>query len=74
MSKNPVALVAALERLADDPRVVAGMSPETAALWIEVPEAVARPVRERRGRRDAPAFSLRERIAAVRTLASLPPA
>jgi heat shock protein HtpX len=74
MSKNPAALVAALERLADDPRVVAWMHPETAALWIEVPEAVARPSGSTQADPTLSAFSLRERIAAVRTLASLPPA
>jgi heat shock protein HtpX len=74
VARNPVALVAALERLADDPRVVAGMSPETAALWIEVPETVARPSGRAEADATLSAFSLRERIAAVRTLASLPPA
>jgi len=73
MSKNPAALVAALEALAGDPRVVRWMTPETAALWIEVPDAIAGP----RGRTDRDAtlssFSLRERIGAVRRLASLPP-
>jgi heat shock protein HtpX len=74
VSKNPAALVAALERLADDPRVVAWMAPETAALWIEVPESVARPAGSTTADATLQAFTLHERIAAVRTLASLPPA
>jgi heat shock protein HtpX len=72
MSKNPAALVAALERLAEDPRVVAGMRPETAALWIEVPESIARAAPGGDDRDLAPLL-LRERIGALRTLASLPP-
>jgi Zn-dependent protease with chaperone function len=71
MSKNPAALVAALERLADDPSIVASMTPDTAALWIEVPESIADPSHD-----DADptlrSYLLRERIGALRTLASLP--
>jgi hypothetical protein len=71
MSKNPAALVAALERLAADPTVVASMTSDTAALWIEVPESVADP-----GRDDADdvleSYLLRTRIAALRRLASMP--
>jgi heat shock protein HtpX len=74
MAKNPVALVAALEVLADDPRVVAWMTPETAALWIEVPDAVAHPSRGTAGDGTLSSFSLRERIGALRQLAALPPA
>jgi heat shock protein HtpX len=74
MAKNPVALVTALEVLADDPRVVAWMTPETAALWIEVPDAVAQPSRGTAGAETLSSFSLRERIGALRRLAALPPA
>lgn len=64
LSKNPVALVAALEKLAADPRTAAPITPQNAPLWIEVPESVV-------GSGDLRQFLLSERIGELRALAHL---
>lgn len=66
LSRNPAALVAALEKLAADPRTVAIVTPATAPLWIEVPESVA-------SVGDLRQFLLSERIGDLRALAHLGP-
>lgn len=66
LSKNPAALVGALERLAADARTVAIITPATAPLWIEVPDSVT-------GTSELRQFLLSERIGELRALAHLGP-
>ena len=72
MSKNPHALIAALEVLAADPRPVATISNVTAPLWIEVPNALVGGLSPEAAGTLRPLL-LSERIAHLRELAHLAP-
>lgn len=74
-TRNPLALVRALEKLHEDPTVVARVSRATAPLWVEFPTSLAEGVSSSKsGRRLAGEFLLDQRIEALRTLANMGPA
>jgi heat shock protein HtpX len=72
-TRNPVALVRALEKLHADPKQIARVSRATAPLWIEFPSRVLGGDRSGANRRLAQELLLDERIDALRELASTPP-
>jgi heat shock protein HtpX len=72
-TRNPGALVRALEKLDADPSQVASVSRATAPLWIEFPAKALQGDSTRATRRLAQSLLLDERIAALRELAHLAP-
>jgi heat shock protein HtpX len=68
-TRNPAALIRALEKLDADPSQVSRVSRATAPLWIEFPTAALGESRSRASRRLAAELLLDERIDALRELA-----
>jgi len=73
-TRNPAALIGALEKLHADPKQIARVSRATAPLWIEFPSRVLRGASGGANRRLAQELLLDERIDTLRELASVPPA
>ena len=72
-TRNPSALVRALEKLDADDAQVGRVSRSTAPLWIEFPASVVAGSRSRTTRKLAASLLLDERIDALRVLAHLGP-
>jgi heat shock protein HtpX len=72
-TRNPRALVRALEKLDADPTQVGRVSRSTAPLWIEFPARVLAGSSSRASRRLAESLLLDERLTALRQLAHMEP-
>jgi heat shock protein HtpX len=73
-TRNPLALVRALEKLHDDPTVVQKVSRATAPLWVEFPTSLAEGVSSTKsGQRLAGEFLLDQRIDELRKFANMGP-
>lgn len=72
-TRNPSALIRALEKLHSDRKQIARVSRATAPLWIEFPPRVLGDAQYGTNRRLAQELLLEERIDALRDLANLPP-
>jgi heat shock protein HtpX len=72
-TRNPAALIRALEKLHADPKQIAHVSRATAPLWIEFPPRVLGGASGGANRHLAKELLLDERIDALRELANLPP-
>jgi hypothetical protein len=72
-TRNPRALVRALEKLDADPTHLGRVSRSTAPLWVEFPARVLAGSSSRASQRQAESLVLDERLAALRRLAHMEP-